>query len=225
MTAVTPTDRPKSVRNRCVIEVFGGVFLCCHDVFWILCGCIGVCHFMNIKSNCYTRKIWQYDTADFDLFRQKLQDCNWNIINKNIDNQIDFIAENFTQSTEKSISNKIVSIRPRDLPLFHNGIWRSIRKRNRLHGIAKRLNNPDNWQRFREARNKVASEICTAIVNYFKKLATNLHQWNSSAKQWWKVAKRFLKNSNDSEIPLLIHNNSQYSAPAEKASLLNSYFC
>ena len=23
----TPTDRPKSVRNRCVIEVFGGVFV------------------------------------------------------------------------------------------------------------------------------------------------------------------------------------------------------
>ena len=26
MTAVTPTDRPKSVRNSCVIKVFGGVF-------------------------------------------------------------------------------------------------------------------------------------------------------------------------------------------------------
>ena len=26
MTVVTPTDRPKSVRNRCVIEIFGGVF-------------------------------------------------------------------------------------------------------------------------------------------------------------------------------------------------------
>ena len=24
---VTPTDRPESVRNRCVIEVFGGVFV------------------------------------------------------------------------------------------------------------------------------------------------------------------------------------------------------
>ena len=24
---VTPTDRPKSVRNRCVIEVFGGIFV------------------------------------------------------------------------------------------------------------------------------------------------------------------------------------------------------
>ena len=31
MTDVAPADRPKSVRNRCVIKVFGGVFLC-----WIL---------------------------------------------------------------------------------------------------------------------------------------------------------------------------------------------
>ena len=27
MAIVTSTDRPKSVRNRCVIEVFGGVFV------------------------------------------------------------------------------------------------------------------------------------------------------------------------------------------------------
>ena len=27
MTAVTPTDRPKSVRNSCVIKVFGDVFM------------------------------------------------------------------------------------------------------------------------------------------------------------------------------------------------------
>ena len=33
---VTPTDRPKSVRNRCVIESFDGVFLCCHVAFWLL---------------------------------------------------------------------------------------------------------------------------------------------------------------------------------------------
>ena len=32
ITVVTPTDNPKSVHNRCVIEVFGGV-LCCQCVF------------------------------------------------------------------------------------------------------------------------------------------------------------------------------------------------
>ena len=39
MTIVTPTDRPKSVRNRYVIEVFGGVF-----AFGFLCRCKGFCH-------------------------------------------------------------------------------------------------------------------------------------------------------------------------------------
>ena len=27
MTDITPTDRPKSFRNRCVIKVFGGAFM------------------------------------------------------------------------------------------------------------------------------------------------------------------------------------------------------
>ena len=36
MTAVTPTDRPKSVRNRCVIEVLVA-FLCCPLLFEFFC--------------------------------------------------------------------------------------------------------------------------------------------------------------------------------------------
>ena len=30
LSTVTPNDRPKSVRNHCVIEVFGGVFVLSH---------------------------------------------------------------------------------------------------------------------------------------------------------------------------------------------------
>ena len=41
MTAVILNDRPKSVRNCCVIEVFGGVFFV---VFLFFCGCWGFCH-------------------------------------------------------------------------------------------------------------------------------------------------------------------------------------
>ena len=40
MTVVSSTDRPKSVRNRCVMEVFGGI-LCCPLVFEFSVG-IGV---------------------------------------------------------------------------------------------------------------------------------------------------------------------------------------
>ena len=44
VTAVTPTDRPKSVRNRCAIEVFGGVFYVVTLLFGFFCGCRGFCH-------------------------------------------------------------------------------------------------------------------------------------------------------------------------------------
>ena len=46
MTAVTPTDRPKSVRNSCVIKVFGGVFMLsrCFLDCSVGVGGGGVCH-------------------------------------------------------------------------------------------------------------------------------------------------------------------------------------
>ena len=39
---VTPNERPKSVRNRCVIEVFGGVFVVTL-LLGFFCGCSGFC--------------------------------------------------------------------------------------------------------------------------------------------------------------------------------------
>ena len=41
---VTPTDRPKSVRNRCLIEHFCGVVCVVTLPFWHFCWCRGFCH-------------------------------------------------------------------------------------------------------------------------------------------------------------------------------------
>ena len=57
------------------------------------------------------------------------------------------------------------------------------------------------------------------------KLATNLHQGNLTAKQWWKVTKQFLRQNSDTNISLLIENDKQYCDPKDKANLLNNYFC
>ena len=43
VAAFTPTDRPKSIRNRCVIEVFGGIFVLSRWVLIFLCVCVCVC--------------------------------------------------------------------------------------------------------------------------------------------------------------------------------------
>ena len=44
MVVVTPTERPKSVSNRCVIEGFGGVFVLSRYFVLFFCGCRGLCH-------------------------------------------------------------------------------------------------------------------------------------------------------------------------------------
>ena len=44
VAVVTPTDRPKSVRNRCLIELFCGVAYVVALPFWHFCWCRGICH-------------------------------------------------------------------------------------------------------------------------------------------------------------------------------------
>ena len=44
MTVVTPTDRPKSVGNRCVIEVLVALFMFSRGFFGFFCWCRGFCH-------------------------------------------------------------------------------------------------------------------------------------------------------------------------------------
>ena len=44
VAVVTPTDRPKSVRNCCLIELFCGVVCIVTLPFWHFCWCRGFCH-------------------------------------------------------------------------------------------------------------------------------------------------------------------------------------
>ena len=48
---VTATDSPKLVRNRCVIEVFGGVFCVLKLLFGFFSACRGICH--RIESDLF----------------------------------------------------------------------------------------------------------------------------------------------------------------------------
>ena len=43
-------------------------------------------------------------------------------------------------------------------------------------------------------------------------------------KNWWKLTKQFLKEGNESDIPILIKNDEQFSSPVEKAEILNQHF-
>ena len=104
-------------------------------------------NFLTVKQHCYQRKIWQYDNANFDTYREKLSSCDWNMNDLSIEQQVEKLTSNIEQAAEQSVPSKTVTIRPRDLPWFHNEIRKEIRHRNKAHQLAKLKNTPDSWKK------------------------------------------------------------------------------
>ena len=66
VAVVTPTDRPKSVRNCCVIDLFSGVLCVVTLPFWHFCWCRGFCHMTESDLFLFLFKgyVSMYATAD-----------------------------------------------------------------------------------------------------------------------------------------------------------------
>ena len=81
VAVVTPTDRPKSVRNRCLIELFCGVVCVVTLPFWHFCWCKGFCH--RTESDLFLfllllkKQTSNYDESYFFLCRVYLVACRF----------------------------------------------------------------------------------------------------------------------------------------------------
>ena len=66
VAVVTPTDRPKSVRNCCLIELFCGVVCVVTLPFWHFCWCRGFCHRTGSDLLLFVfRPTWQQQEAEW----------------------------------------------------------------------------------------------------------------------------------------------------------------
>ncbi|XP_053406441.1 uncharacterized protein LOC123527061 [Mercenaria mercenaria] len=103
------------------------------------CPTVVVFKFQKPKITAFKRKIWKYDQADFDSYREELDQVDWDTL-LNIDD-LDSVADDLSNTildiASKTIPSKIVTIRPADIPWFHSGIRKLIRQRNRLFRKAK----------------------------------------------------------------------------------------
>ena len=78
MALVTPTDRPKSVRSPCLIELFCGVVCVVTLPFWHFCWCRGFCHRTESDLFLFLLTSLQKDdrpTTDGYLDRQGIPPC------------------------------------------------------------------------------------------------------------------------------------------------------
>ena len=119
------------------------------------------------------------------------------------------ISNTILSAAEATIPNKLVTIRKQDHAWLTNEIRKLIRKKNRIHNKAKRLNKPADWNKFRKIRNDVTSLVRKARDAYQDKLVSKLSGDHPSTRTWWKTCNQIsgLKPSHYG-IPTLLKNNN-----------------
>ena len=86
------------------------------------------------KTASFSRHVWLYDAANFDVLRQECNYFDWNFI---YDDDINKWVENFTATIlnlcKRFIPNHNVTIKPHEPKWITHEIKRLIRKRKRLY--------------------------------------------------------------------------------------------
>lgn len=115
-------------------------------------------------SKVYKRHIWLYDRGNYNEFRHKLSQINWDHVfsTNNINESADKFTDSIITAAKASIPNKTVTIRPTEPDWINAHIKREIRKRKRAFRNAKRKNTVTSWNKFKRKRNEVTLMIRNA---------------------------------------------------------------
>ena len=170
--------------------------------------------------------MWQYELGDYDLYRSKLREFNWDECFASDD--INVVAQAWTDTlisiARECIPNKMVTVRPWDKP-FYNGYLRRLRRaKDRAHRLAKYDNTPEAWETFRNHRRYYCSEIKRLKTETQNRLLNDINDsLASDPRKWWRLIKRLSKNKSTT-IPALEIDGNIISGDNEKAQAFNNYF-
>ncbi|PJE77812.1 hypothetical protein CI610_03256 [invertebrate metagenome] len=179
-----------------------------------------------LKSN-FKRKVWLYDLGNYDKYRDRLSNVDWD---STLDsNDIDISTEQFTRYlltiANECIPNKDIIVRANDAVWMNGAIRKLIRRRKYIHRKAKQSQNADDWSNFRKARNMCVNAIRKYKRDYFNKLCTKLNHTNTSSKEWWKIVNHFMSNSSKkTHIPPISYNGNFIHDDLDKANAFNTFF-
>ena len=110
------------------------------------CPIYAIFKFDKYKQQSFKRKIWKYDNGNYELLKEYINTFDWTSLkHENINIYAENITDKISELCDKTIPNKLVTIRPADPPWFNNFIRKAIRKRKRAHRKAKLLNTTDSW--------------------------------------------------------------------------------
>ncbi|MEW8546213.1 MAG: reverse transcriptase family protein [Candidatus Thiodiazotropha sp.] len=191
------------------------------------CPVILLLKFIRPTLKSFKRRIWNYNLADYDKYRDLLSrsDLIRDLTLNNIDDVIQNITEDIHKASLESIPNKIVTIRPSDHPWITTKIRKIIRKRKRTYRKYKRTKFIALWEKYKKLRNMVVREIRKSKAEYFDKLENSINSDSIDPKMFWKASKCLLNTNKKSyTIPPLFSDGRYAETDEEKANVLNDFF-
>ena len=183
--------------------------------------------FRQKKARSYSRIMWDFKNANFNLFREIIASADWDdcFVRDDIEYAATLWAEKLMNAAKRCIPHKIVTVRPCDKPWYTSDLRKLCRKKNRLHHKAKEHGSPEAWRRYRDLRNEYFRRISDAKERFDQEKYTFLISNKSSSKQWWRVIKEMYKSSDLYEsIPPIEVDGDILTDDKEKASAFNDFF-
>lgn len=171
------------------------------------------------------KTIWDYKSTNIEAFVQTLSGTRWDlIVEKDVDEAVSALTTTILEAASQWIPTKQIAFK-KNKPWFTSELRREMRKRDRLFKIAKRSQRVPDWTRWRHQRNLVTS-INRRLKNENVKIkVSKLLETKSDPFKYHSTLKNITGFKRSNVMPPLIVNDHILSGDAEKASVLNSYFC
>ena len=179
------------------------------------------------RRTSFTRNMWQFKEANFDQYRQVLNNTDWDpcFESNNMDTICDSWTKKFLDISRRQIPNKDVTVRMKDKTWYNNYLRRLKRAKDRFYHKALEVNTDENWNRYKAAKNNYFLECDRVKLEYeeltYASLATNL---NTNPKQWWSLVSQAMGTKKTTSYPAMIKDDIIYATDKEKAEAFNQTY-
>ena len=169
--------------------------------------------FINVPKPCSKRKVWYYESADFVQLNNLIENYNWDFITASDINQgCEKFSEIFLNLSSQCIASKEITVRPTDKPWYDSEIRRCSRQRNRQKNMVVRFRRNNNWERFKQVRNRVYNLKKVAKERCFSHLDESLSQYRfENPSKYWKHLRNLINmNKKTESMSILKKSRKRY---------------
>ena len=212
------TNLPMLVKN---VGVMGPVHENDHSTVF------GTLNLKTVKRQVFSRDMWDFKNANFDLFREELSNADWDscMESENIDEICERWSSLFLNISERIIKKKRVKVRPYDKNWYNNYLRRLKRVKDREHGIWVTTRTDLQWAIYKAARNSYFQECDRIKLEHEEHIYSNLaSEINHNPKRWWTLVGQLMGSTKKSNYPVLVKDGVIYDTDREKAQVFNETY-